>query len=138
MQEDREPRCEHAKGLMDKFETTVAVVEGDESAGVAEATRKPKARSAPEWEPEARNRLKAAIRRYSKRLLHQRRPVQRPTEAINLLIQRIKRVGFGFRNFGNYQLQLLLPLRRRLAHCRRRPHQRPRTTLRGIEPSWLF
>ncbi len=31
-----------------------------------------------------------------------------PTEAINLLIKRIKRVGFGFRNFTNYRLRLLL------------------------------
>lgn len=31
-----------------------------------------------------------------------------PTEAVNLLIKRIKRVGFGFRNFGNYRLRLLL------------------------------
>lgn len=31
-----------------------------------------------------------------------------PTEAINLLIKKIKRVGHGFRNFGNYRLRLLL------------------------------
>lgn len=31
-----------------------------------------------------------------------------PTEAINLLIKRIKRVGFGFRNLDNYRLRLLL------------------------------
>lgn len=31
-----------------------------------------------------------------------------PTEAVNLLIKRIKRVGFGFRNFTNYRLRLLL------------------------------
>jgi len=31
-----------------------------------------------------------------------------PTEAVNLLIKRIKRVGFGFRNFANYRLRLLL------------------------------
>jgi len=31
-----------------------------------------------------------------------------PTEAVNLLIERIKRVGFGFRNFANYRLRLLL------------------------------
>lgn len=27
-----------------------------------------------------------------------------PTEAVNLLIKRIKRVGFGIRNFTNYRL----------------------------------
>ncbi len=31
-----------------------------------------------------------------------------PTEAVNLLIKRIKRIGFGFRNFDNYRLRLLL------------------------------
>jgi AcrR family transcriptional regulator len=31
-----------------------------------------------------------------------------PTEAINLLIKKVKRVGDGFRNFDNYRLRLLL------------------------------
>ena len=31
-----------------------------------------------------------------------------PTEAINLLVKKIKRVGHGFRNFDNYRLRLLL------------------------------
>jgi transposase len=31
-----------------------------------------------------------------------------PTQAINLLIKKIKRVGHGFRNFDNYRLRLLL------------------------------
>jgi len=31
-----------------------------------------------------------------------------PTEAVNLLIKKIKRVGHGFRNFNNYRLRLLL------------------------------
>jgi len=31
-----------------------------------------------------------------------------PTEAINLLIKKIKRVGHGFRNLENYRLRLLL------------------------------
>jgi hypothetical protein len=31
-----------------------------------------------------------------------------PTEAINLLIEKIKCVGHGFRNFDNYRLRLLL------------------------------
>ena len=30
------------------------------------------------------------------------------TEAVNLLIKKVKRVGHGFRNFANYRLQLLL------------------------------
>jgi transposase len=31
-----------------------------------------------------------------------------PTEAVNLLIKKGKRVGHGFRNFDNYRLRLLL------------------------------
>jgi transposase len=31
-----------------------------------------------------------------------------PTEAMNLLIKKVKRVGHGFRNFVNYRLRLLL------------------------------
>lgn len=31
-----------------------------------------------------------------------------PTEAMNLLVKKIKRVGHGFRNFANYRLRLLL------------------------------
>jgi transposase len=31
-----------------------------------------------------------------------------PTEAVNLLIKQVKRVGHGFRNFENYRLRLLL------------------------------
>jgi transposase len=33
-----------------------------------------------------------------------------PTEAVNLLIKQVKRVGHGFRNFENYRLRLLLHL----------------------------
>ncbi|MFL5334997.1 MAG: ISL3 family transposase [Geminicoccaceae bacterium] len=50
-----------------------------------------------------------------------------PTEAVNLLIKRIKRVGFGFRNFANYRLRLLL-------HCGITWHT-PRTArIRGRSP----
>jgi transposase len=31
-----------------------------------------------------------------------------PTEAVNLLTGKVKRVGHGFRNFANYRLRLLL------------------------------
>jgi transposase len=56
-----------------------------------------------------------------------------PTEAINLLIKKVKRVGHGFRNFTNYRLRLLL-------HCgvlADSPHRkaaRPLPTFRGLEP----
>jgi transposase len=50
-----------------------------------------------------------------------------PTEAVNLLIKKVKRVGHGFRNFANYRLRLLL-------HCgvTWRTHQTAR--LRGRSP----
>jgi transposase len=50
-----------------------------------------------------------------------------PTEAMNLLIKKVKRVGHGFRNFANYRLRLLL-------HCgvRWQTHQTAR--LRGRYP----
>jgi transposase len=50
-----------------------------------------------------------------------------PTEAINLLIKRIKRVGFGFRNFDNYRLRLLL-------HCGIHWHTPTATPIRGRPP----
>jgi transposase len=50
-----------------------------------------------------------------------------PTEAINLLIKRIKRVGFGFRNFRNYRLRLLL-------HCGVDWHTPVATPIRGRAP----
>jgi transposase len=49
------------------------------------------------------------------------------TEAVNLLIKKVKRVGHGFRNFANYRLRLLL-------HCGV-TWQTPRTArLRGRSP----
>ena len=50
-----------------------------------------------------------------------------PTEAINLLIKRVKRVGFGFRNFDNYRLRLLL-------HCGVRWNTPTTTPIRGRAP----
>ncbi len=50
-----------------------------------------------------------------------------PTEATNLLIKKIKRVGHGFRNFDNYRLRLLL-------HCGVDWHTAPTTPLRGRLP----
>lgn len=50
-----------------------------------------------------------------------------PTEAVNLLVKRIKRVGFGFRNFANYRLRLLL-------HCGTTWHTHRTTRIRGRSP----
>jgi len=50
-----------------------------------------------------------------------------PTEGMNLLIKKIKRVGHGFRNFENYRLRLLL-------HCGVDWHTHHPTPLRGRLP----
>jgi transposase len=50
-----------------------------------------------------------------------------PTEAVNLLIKKVKRVGHGFRNFANYRLRLLL-------HCGVRWQTHRTTMLRGRSP----
>jgi transposase len=39
---------------------------------------------------------------------HQARVSNGPTEAVNNLIKRIKRIGFGFRRFRNYRIRVLL------------------------------
>jgi transposase len=51
-----------------------------------------------------------------------------PTEAMNLLVKKVKRVGHGFRNFGNYRLRLLL-------HCGVRWQTHRTARLRGRYPS---
>jgi hypothetical protein len=50
-----------------------------------------------------------------------------PTEAMNLLIKKIKRVGHGFRNIDNYRLRLLL-------HCGVEWHTAPVASIRGRQP----
>jgi transposase len=50
-----------------------------------------------------------------------------PTEAVNLLIKKVKRVGHGFRNFANYRLRLLL-------HCGIRWQTHRTARLRGRHP----
>jgi hypothetical protein len=50
-----------------------------------------------------------------------------PTEAVNLLIKKVKRVGHGFRNFANYRLRLLL-------HCGVTRQTHPTARLRGRSP----
>jgi transposase len=50
-----------------------------------------------------------------------------PTEAVNGLIKKIKRVGHGYRNFANYRLRLLL-------HCGVAWHTPAVTPIRGRPP----
>jgi hypothetical protein len=57
-----------------------------------------------------------------------------PTEAMNLLVKKVKRVGHGFRNFGNYRLRLLLHCGVRWQTSPDREIARPRSTLGGVEP----
>jgi Transposase len=64
------------------------------------------------------------------RLPRDQRLLQRPTEAMNLLIKKVKRVGHGFRNFTNYRLRLLL-------HCGVTWQTRPTASLRGRSPRLL-
>jgi transposase len=49
------------------------------------------------------------------------------TEALNLLIKKVKRAGHGFRNFANYRLRLLL-------HCGVRWQTHRTARLRGRSP----
>jgi transposase len=55
-------------------------------------------------------RLARTIRRWEPQVLawHATGLTNGPTEAVNLLVKKIKRVGHGFRNFENYRLRLLL------------------------------
>jgi hypothetical protein len=52
------------------------------------------------------------------------------TEAINLLIRKVKRVGHGFRNFANYRLRLVL-------HCGVRWQTHRTASLRGRSPRFM-
>jgi transposase len=74
-------------------------------------------------------RLAATVRRWEHQILgwHRTGLSNGPTEAMNLLVKKIKRVGHGFRNFQNYRLRLLL-------HCGVEWHTRPVATIRGREP----
>ena len=55
-------------------------------------------------------RLGRTIRRWFDKLCnyHLAKVTNGPTESLNNLIKRIKRVGFGFRNFRNYRIRALL------------------------------
>ena len=56
------------------------------------------------------NQLGRAIARWYDQIVawHRSRVSNGPTEAVNNLIKRIKRIGFGFRNFTNYRIRALL------------------------------
>ena len=50
-----------------------------------------------------------------------------PTEAVNLLIEKVRRIGHGFRSFKNYRLRLLL-------RCGVTWHTRPAARIMGRHP----
>ena len=74
-------------------------------------------------------RLARTIRRWEAQILawHTTGLTNGPTEAVNLLIKKIKRVGHGFRNFDNYRLRLLL-------HCGVQWQTRPAASMRRRQP----
>ena len=60
--------------------------------------------------PPELQQLGRTLRTWSEQIVawHRAQASNGPTEAINSLIKRIKRVGFGFRRFRNYRLRVLL------------------------------
>ena len=74
-------------------------------------------------------RLSRTVRRWQPQVLawHTTALTNGPTEAVNLLIKKVKRVGHGFRNFENYRLRLLL-------HCGVQWQTRPTASMRARHP----
>ena len=74
-------------------------------------------------------RLARTIRRWQPQVLawHTTALTNGPTEAVNLLVKKVKRVGHGFRNFDNYRLRLLL-------HCGVQWQTRPTASIRARHP----
>ncbi len=74
-------------------------------------------------------RLARTLRRWQPQVLawHATGLTNGPTEAVNLLVKKVKRVGHGFRNFENYRLRLLL-------HCGVQWQTRPAASMRGRHP----
>ena len=60
--------------------------------------------------PRELQQLGRTLRRWADQIVawHQAQVTNGPTEAMNSLIKRVKRVGFGFRRFRNYRLRVLL------------------------------
>ncbi len=76
------------------------------------------------------SRLARTVRRWRDRILayHTHRLSNGRTEAMVGLIKRVKRIGFGFRNFRNYRVRLLL-------HCGVTWDTPPTAKIRGRAPS---
>ncbi len=78
------------------------------------------------------DRLARTVRRWQPQMLawHTTGLTNGPTEAVNLLVKKIKRVGHGFRNFDNYRLRLLL-------HCGVQWQTPPTASMRARHPSFI-
>jgi hypothetical protein len=57
-----------------------------------------------------------------------------PPEAVNLIIEKTRRIGHGCRSFTNYRLRLLLAFSVTLGNYPSRTNKRTTTTLRRVEP----
>jgi len=57
-----------------------------------------------------------------------------PTEAVNLLIEKIRRIGHGYRNFTNYRRRLLLGCGIQWTTVPHPQNPGPPTSLRRVEP----
>ena len=100
----------HARAALERFYRWA------DSVGVAELSRR--ARTVRAWEAEIL-------------AFHSTKGCSNgPTEAVNLLIKKVKRVGHGFRNFTNYRLRLLL-------HCGIRWQTHRTVRLRGRNPRFV-
>ena len=60
--------------------------------------------------PPELQRLGRTLRRWFDKICnyHLAKVTNAPTEALNNLVKRIQRIGFGFRNFENYRIRALL------------------------------
>lgn len=77
------------------------------------------------------SKLARTVTRWRIKILayHRRQLSNGRTEAMNMLVKKIKRVGHGFRNFRNYRIRLLL-------HCGVKWNDPPTASIRGPEPAF--
>lgn len=96
--------CWHAK------EVVRSIYEIDDPELAAEFTTELSRDLCDESFPQEVRSLGRTIKRWFNQIVawHRARVSNGPTEAINNLIKRIKRVAFGFRNFRNYRIRALL------------------------------
>ena len=102
------PRSPSPIGSRSAYATSIERRDPDEAqADARESSRRTACRRT--MPPEIQ-RLGRTIRHWFDKIanFHLARVSNGPTEALNNLIKRIKRIGFGFRNFENYRIRALL------------------------------